>query len=72
MEFDKSLMTALAVYFVACYVLYTMKHPKMFAEGGGFKCFGLGPNDTIFPFWLVTTVIGISTYYGFVLTRYFD
>jgi len=72
MDFDKSLMTALAVYFISCYVLYTLKHPKMFDDQGHFKCFGLGPNDTIFPFWLVTTVIGVSAYYGFVLTKYYE
>ena len=72
MDFDKSLVMAIAVYVIACYGLYTLKHPKMLDEHGEFKCFGLGTHDTVFPFWLVTTVIGVSTYYGLVVFRYLE
>ena len=66
-DLDKSLMTAIVVYGLACFALYQYKHPKMFDAQGNFKCFGLHKNETVFPFWLVTTVIGLSTYYVLVL-----
>jgi len=72
MEFEKTFVSALMIYMVSCYVLYTMKPSKMFDDQGNFKNFGLESHETVFPFWLVTTVIGISTYYGLILTRYLD
>jgi hypothetical protein len=67
LDFDKSLMTAIFVYLLACFALYQLKHPKMFDENGHFKAFGLHKNETVFPFWLVTTVIGLTSYYVLVL-----
>ncbi len=67
MEFDRSFITALFVYFAACAFLSHYKHPKMFDKQGNFKCFGLHADETVFPYWLVTLVIGLSTYYGMVL-----
>lgn len=66
-EYNETLFTTLCVYLISCYVLYTMKHPKMFDDQGNFRCFGLHPNETIFPFWLVTTVIGLTTYYVLIV-----
>ena len=68
-EFDEILLTSIVIYLIACYILYEMKHPKMFDENGNFKCFGLNKTDTIFPFWLVTTMIGLFSYYILVLRK---
>ena len=35
----------------------------MFHENGEFKCFGLKSDETVTPFWLITTLIGFTTYY---------
>tara|TARA_Y100000389_G_scaffold144322_1_gene142666 strand:- start:183 stop:323 length:141 start_codon:yes stop_codon:yes gene_type:complete len=34
----------------------------MFHENGEFKQFGVGKQKTIYPFWLVTLIIGIMIY----------
>ena len=46
-----------------------MKHEKMFDSDGNFKCFGLHENETVFPFWLVTTLIGLSSYYFLIIRQ---
>ena len=66
-EFDEILFTTIAIYLGICYFLYNLTHPKMFDEEGNFKCFGLNKNETIFPFWLVTTMIGLFTYYILII-----
>jgi len=71
-EFDESLFTALMIYLVSCYILYTLKHPKMFDEDGNFRSFGLHKDETVFPFWLVTTIIGLFSYYLLVLKDEFN
>ena len=68
-EFDETLFMALMIYLGACYFLYNFKHPKMFDEQGNFRCFGLNKNETVFPFWLVTTVIGLLAYYLLILIQ---
>ena len=71
-EFDEILFTTIAIYLGICYFLYNLKHPKMFDEEGNFKCFGLNKNETVFPFWLVTTMIGLFTYYLLVIRSEFN
>ena len=71
-EFDESLFTALMIYLVGCYILYTLKHPKMFDEDGNFRSFGLHKDETVFPFWLVTTIIGLFSYYLLVIKDEFN
>ena len=39
-----------------------MKPDFMFHKNGEFKQFGTGPNKTIYPFWLVTTISGIIVF----------
>ena len=46
-----------------------MKHPKMFDENGDFKSFGLNRDETVFPFWLVTLMIGLFSYYLLVIRK---
>lgn len=57
------IIKTLIIYLIGCYMLYNIKHPKMFDERDKFRCFGLQREETIYPFWLVTTIIGITTYY---------
>ena len=68
-DFDETLLTAVFLYLLSCYILYTIKHPKMFDEDCNFKCFGLGKNETVFPFWLVTTMIGLISYYLIIIVK---
>ena len=62
-EFHETLFMAIAIYLGVCYILYQTKHEKMFDKQGNFKCFGLNKDETVFPFWLVTTMIGLFAYY---------
>ena len=67
MDFDSNLVLAIMIYLGSCYALYNYKHNKMFDESGNFKTFGLSKDETVFPFWLVTTLIGISSYYFLIM-----
>ena len=66
-EFDKTLCMTILIYLASCYILYNVKHEKMFDEEGNFKNFGLNKQETIFPFWLVTTIIGLLSYYLLII-----
>ena len=68
-DFDENLIFAMIIYLGSCYLLYQMKHDKIFDEQGNFKCFGLNKDETVFPFWLVTTMIGLFAYYMLVLRK---
>jgi len=61
-DFDENLVMTLIFYLGLCYVLYMHKHPIMFDEDGNFKCFGLNKNETVFPYWLVVTIVGLFIY----------
>jgi len=61
-EIDDTLKTILVIYLSICILLYQMKLEIMFDEDGKFKKFGTGPNNTIYPYWLVTLVIGLIIY----------
>ena len=71
-DFDETFLCALFVYLGSCAGIYLLKHPKMFDEHGNFRHFGLHRQETVFPFWLVTTILGITTYYMMVLWRLRD
>ena len=66
-DFDSNLVLAIIIYLGSCYVLYNYKHKKMFDENGNFKSFGLNNDETVSPYWLVTTLIGLSSYYFLVM-----
>ena len=66
-DFDENLIMAIVIYLGSCYFLYQLKHEKMFDEQGRFKCFGLNHGETVFPYWLVTTMIGLFSYYVLVI-----
>ena len=64
-KFDKYIKFTLLIYLILSIVLYKLKPDIMFTESGAFKQFGLGDKryKTIFPFWLITTMMGIMVYY---------
>ena len=62
-ELSDILIKSIGIYLLVCFGLYRIKHPKMFKPNGEFKQFGLNKDETTTPFWLVTTLIGLSTYY---------
>jgi hypothetical protein len=62
-ELSEILLKSIGIYLLVCFGLYKIKHPKMFKPNGEFRTFGLNKEETTTPFWLVTTLIGISTYY---------
>ena len=68
-EFDSNLVMAIFIYLGACYILYNYKPRKIFDERGNFKNFGLNKNETVFPYWLVTTFIGLSSYYFMIIQK---
>ena len=68
-EFDSNLVYAIGIYLASCYGLYSLKHESMFDNEGNFKTFGLHKNETVFPFWLVTTVIGLFSYYMMIVRK---
>ena len=64
-KFDKYIKFTLLIYLVLSIFIYKMKPNIMFTESGGFKQFGLGDKryKTIFPYWLITTMLGVMIYY---------
>ena len=62
---DKYIKFTLLIYLVLSGLVYYLKPNMMFTESGHFKQFGLGDKryKTIFPFWLVTTMMGVMVYY---------
>jgi len=63
MEITNTLKISVLIYLGACMLLYEMKPPVMFLPDGTMKKFGLRENESVFPYWLVTTIIGITSYY---------
>lgn len=66
-DYNDNLIYSIVIYLIISYILYQSKNKYMFDKNGKFKQFGLKPNETIFPFWLVTLVLGITVYYIKVL-----
>ena len=62
-ELSDILIKSIGIYLLSSYGLYRIKHPKMFKPNGEFRKFGLNHEETTTPFWLVTTLVGLSTYY---------
>jgi hypothetical protein len=60
---NDNLKISLLVLLFSSFVLYQMKSPCMFFPNGEFKPFGLKSDQTITPFWLVNSLIGVSCYY---------
>lgn len=61
-KIDKTLQTAIVIYFFISFIIYQMKPDMLFNVNGEFKDFGTGPNKTILPFWLVTLSLSLLVY----------
>ena len=62
-ELSEILLKSIGIYLLACFGLYKIKHPRMFKPDGEFRSFGLNKGETTTPFWLVTSLVGLSSYY---------
>lgn len=62
MKFDDNIKMTLIAFVVICFTIYYTKPPFMFHNDNSFKQFGLTRDKTIYPFWLVTLIIGIIIY----------
>lgn len=60
---NDNLKISLLILLFSSFIFYQMKPSCMFHENGEFKSFGLKSNQTIIPFWLVISLIGVSSYY---------
>ena len=65
LKMDKYIRFTLMLYIGLSLVIYYLKPSLMFKKDGTFKHFSLNnkENNTIFPFWLVTTFMGFMIYY---------
>ena len=66
-QLNDNLKISIVVVLVASYLIYDQKPPCMFKDDGTFKNFGLRNDETPFPFFMIITVIGFTTYYGLLL-----
>ena len=66
-QLNDQLKISIIVVLIASYFLYNQKPSCMFKNNGEFKSFGLKPDETPFPFFMIITVIGFTTYYGLLL-----
>ena len=67
MELTSNFKITILIYLGACMVLYEMKPDIMFTSDGSIKSFGLHKHETVFPFWLVTTLLGFTCYYFLII-----
>ena len=66
-ELNDNLKISIVVVLVSSYLIYDQKPECFFKSNGEFKAFGLKPDETPFPFFMVITVLGFTTYYGLLL-----
>ena len=66
-QLTDNLKISIIVVLLTSYLMYHQKPSCMFRDNGEFKSFGLQSDETPFPFFMITTVIGFTTYYGLIL-----
>jgi len=66
-QLNDNLKISIVVVLVSSYLIYDQKPECFFKQTGEFKAFGLKSNETPFPFFMVISVIGFTTYYGLIL-----
>jgi hypothetical protein len=64
---NDNLKISILVVLIASYLIYNRKPDCMFTPTGKFKAFGLKQNETPFPFFMIISVIGFTTYYVLLL-----
>ena len=68
-EIDGNLQQILLIHIAICFFFYKYKPDIMFDNNGNFKQFGTGPEKTIYPFWLVTTISSLTVYLFIVVKK---
>jgi len=68
-EIDNITKCSILFYIIATCILYFIKPICMFDNEGKFKNFGLDKGETIFPFWLVSIIIGLFIYLLIILNN---
>ena len=63
MEITDTLKYSIVIYIVGALLIYEMKPSIMFADDGTMKHFGLHETETVFPFWLLITILAITKKY---------
>ena len=66
-QLNDNLKISIIVVLITSYLIYYRKPSCMFKDNGEFKSFGLQSDETPFPLFMITTVIGFTTYYGLLL-----
>jgi len=66
-QLNDNLKISIVVVLITSYLIYGRKPPCMFKDTGEFKSFGLQSDETPFPFFMIITVVGFTTYYGLLL-----
>jgi len=59
---DKNLQTVLIIFLFINFVVYKLKPDMVFNKEDEMKNFGVGPEKTITPFWLVTLSLTLIIY----------
>jgi hypothetical protein len=66
-KLNDQLKISILVLLVGSYIIYDQKPRLMFKENGEFKHFGVKQDETIFPFFMMITVMGFTVYYVLLL-----
>jgi hypothetical protein len=66
-ELTTNIKLSILIILISSYLIYEQKSSYMFTTTGEFKSFGLKRDETPFPFFMVITVIGFTSYYGLLL-----
>ena len=66
-KLNDQLKISILVMLVGSYIIYDQKPRLMFKDNGEFKQFGVKQDETIFPFFMMITVMGFTVYYVLLL-----
>ena len=69
MNFDDNIKLAIILFGIFSFGLYYLKPSVAFNEDGTFKQFGVNKEQTIYPFWLITLIVGILIYLIIVIRK---
>tara|TARA_B100000941_G_C28315526_1_gene453805 strand:- start:494 stop:715 length:222 start_codon:yes stop_codon:yes gene_type:complete len=69
MKFDNNIKLAIILFCSVAFGLYYLKPQFAFNPDGTFKQFGLSKDRTIYPFWLVVSVVGIVIYLCIIVKK---
>ena len=64
---DSNLRYSISIYVIVCSIIYYIKPHQLFDDNHNFKKFGLQRGETLYPFWLIITIIGLFIHYTTLL-----